>query len=204
MYVSDKQKEFFSDYLLENFEVELRTNDLKGLLKGLKDREPKGYFDYQKDSNFMYDPGFLYAYFWDELEVDLFRALDNDLTALLSLLRGRRQRWLMPFTYSPHNRDVTLTKELLDKNPEVSFAVEGINKLIIEEGVTDLGQRHIEGWEQGSMVVLPTSLKDHLFLSDLEVDYIGFQPVLIDGEKASPFTVFEADFQAFKDKFIAL
>lgn len=59
-YISQEQKNLFSDYLLENFETELRANDIRGLLKGLESRR---YMSSQKDIVSMCDPGFLYAYF---------------------------------------------------------------------------------------------------------------------------------------------
>lgn len=111
------------------------------------------------------------------------------------------------FTYSLRNKDIVLTKELLDKNPKEDFYAVGVNKLVVEEGVTSFDHHGILCSGGGLLLILPTSIKDLIspwaYWFSQEV-YVGFKPVLIDGEKVSSFTVCSAEREGIEKRLIVL
>ena len=197
-YISEEEKESFSDYLLENCEKELRLNDVKGAVK--KIRETSDHCS----------GGFLYAYFWEEFDIDLLKALDYDL----ELLYGDQYRPnQLHFPYSVRNRGIILTKELMDRVKPLYVGLGDVPTVTIEEGVTSIKGLNIRfGWHspnyESGIIVLPTSLTEQILSETTNgIDshcYIGFKPVEINGEKVSPFTISNLAYETYKDCFIAL
>lgn len=110
---------------------------------------------------------------------------------------GKKELWL---PWVPHNK-LVLTKELLDKNPNLCLSCD-FGELVIEEGVTSLNGLTIE--HVPDVISLPSSLTGfwnvgRTFAYDkVEALHICFKPVQIDGEEVSPFEVFESDLKTFK------
>lgn len=195
--LSTQVKKDFEDFLLMNFEKELRVNDLSTICRNILLKNAAKNFNPRYSTNV--DFGFLYAFFLEELNINLFKKLPGkDLKAFAVAGGG-----YLILQYS----DTVLIPEEVTKL-DVSIVIFG--KAELEEGITSLG--NLNSKDNGfSVISLPSSytadgksLEEDCgnLLRNYMWHYLEFTPVKDEnGELVSPFILSRATYEALKERF---
>ena len=206
VYIDEQKVKIFSDFLLENFESELKTGDVKTILHKILNREvalepppfPALVTLKMLEPYIVDNFEFLYIFFLQELDVDILKCVDYDLKFLCPKQKPNR----LDFEYAIKGKNIVVAKRLLEKNPELQIVLGNIGVLEIEEGVTSLEGISFTphySLSPSATIKLPTTLKDIIAKDRFEESdhfYLLFKPVEVEGEKISSFSVPSEEFKS--------
>ena len=191
-YMPEKEKEEFGDWLLENCReslIKCSDYNLKPLVEDKKFREKiQGYERFWK----------AYVYFKEELNIDLFEAINNKLHSFsfngdITIMYGVRGQ-----------SEILLPKELFSLSDKVTLQVQpscnGLN-IRIEDGATSFGNIFIEPRNSSVNVFvhIPTSIKGLVDLKQLTNCFLVF-PASEEQSIESSFQITELQKEIYWDK----